>query len=258
MTQIGTTVDVDADVYRHALPDDYSDGSVTLEVKAFSDKLYLKFPRQDRSGMDEYCMHADSIFKALVQVTDRAELQVSACVKKLGIVDKIESNSSYVDDDDVTTVHPVTSELDQVQLEVVEYVATTIADVQDDDYWRGYHTASQVHSDERIDWTDTAWTCFFDRLDDCAELLVDVGKWLAHNGYAVCNRSNAVFRAPEWSRPTGSYVASISNVFGGQCPNCGADKSEHWTKTSASNRSRVPDTYKCDACGHNASGITTG
>lgn len=77
-------------------------------------------------------------------------------------------------------------------------------------------------------------------------------------GYVLSNRSGRIVPLGEWGCKTGGYVATIHADEAGVCPACGADKAEHWTCTSSSNRTRVPNVYECEACGHTARGITTG
>lgn len=275
MVSIEDTFDVPADTYSHVLPSDYDEDTVEIGVTAFSDKLYLKFPRFDRRGTNDMCMSADAIFEALVQTDSYADFEVKPSLRRMGVLRKRESDfgspsdadsaasqssADFVtgDDSDVATTHISPSSAHPAHLKVVGEFCETIADFQEDDYWQGYKRAANKFGDEMYDWSAVAWDVFDTEWDGNKELLLDVGKWFANEGWAVCSKTKALFPAPEWSTPTGSYVSTMSDVHSGKCPECGADKDEHWECYSSSNRTRVPDKYKCEQCGARRNGITTG
>lgn len=87
---------------------------------------------------------------------------------------------------------------------------------------------------------------------------VIVARLVEDLGYVLSNRTGRVVPLGEWGRTTGAYVATVHVDEAGVCPECGADKAEHWTCTASSNRTRVPNVYECEACGHTTRGITTG
>lgn len=256
MASTQSTVEVPASQYESHLPDDFEEDSIELTVVAFDDSVYIKFPRFGRRGTDDICINAEPLFRTLIRVTDHRELSVDPILRKLGV---LEDGPFTRSESEITTSTIMDkSATDPAHLRLVEEFTTEIAGFDESDYWNGYMDASFKYSEESVSWPDLAWTCFFDRWNGNRELLLDVGVWLARNGWAVCNRSKALFPIPEWSVPTGSYVASISSVFDGQCPNCGADKNEHWECITSSHRTRVPNKYQCGECGHIKSGITTG
>jgi predicted RNA-binding Zn-ribbon protein involved in translation (DUF1610 family) len=270
------TINVPADTYSNALPDDYDEETVEIGLTAFSDKLYLKFPRLDRRGTNDMCMSFGSIVKALIRVTDsgrasrsssvdkqsesnRGGLEVEPILRRMNVLRKQDEDFVHGDDDDVTTtILGNRQENEPVHLKLVEAFCTTIGGFQDDEYWQGYKRAANKFGDERYEWKDVAWDVFSEEWNGDIDLMLELGEWFAREGWAVCSRTDALFPAPEWSTPTGSYVATISAVHGGKCPNCGADKSENWECIKSSNRTRVPNKYKCQECGTTRNGITTG
>jgi len=258
MTSIEDTFDVPVETYSHAVPDSYDEDTIEIGVTAFSDKLYLKFPRFDRRGTNDICMSAGPIFNALVQIDNYAGFEVKPCLRRMGVLRKRESDFVTGDDTDVTTTHISPSSAHPAHLQVVGEFCETISGFQEDEHWKGYRRAANKFGDGRYSWTDVAWDCFNDRWDGNSELLREVGHWFGKEGWAVCSKSEALFPAPEWSTPTGSYVATISDVYSGKCPECEADKSDNWECISSSNRTRVPNKYKCQNCGATRKGITTG
>lgn len=99
-----------------------------------------------------------------------------------------------------------------------------------------------------------------DELDDenAVELWLSIGKFFASHGSVPSNRSGKLIPLGDWGTSTGNYVATVARDEAGKCPNCGADKSDSWECYKSSNRTRVPDKYRCTACGYKKSGITTG
>lgn len=98
--------------------------------------------------------------------------------------------------------------------------------------------------------------------DEQLQLSLDIGEHFAKAGVVPSNRTGKLFKIPEWGRPTGSYVATVSAQEAGACPECGADKSKTQVCIKSSRRTRVPNRYKCDpeegGCGRTYEGITTG
>lgn len=98
--------------------------------------------------------------------------------------------------------------------------------------------------------------------DEQIELALDIGEHFAKAGVVPSNRSGKLFKIPEWGRPTGSYVATISAGESRLCPECGANKNQTQVCIKSSRRTRVPNTYRCDpeegGCGRTYEGITTG
>lgn len=259
MANAQDVIDVPAETYSNALPDDYESDTVEIQLSAFTDKLYLKFPRFDRRGTDDMCMSFDSILKALIRVTDRGGLEVEPILRRMNVLRKREEDYVHGDDSDVaTTILGDKQETERVHLELVEAFCETIAGFQDDEYWQGYRKGMTYSSDRRYDWTDVAWDVFNDRWEGDVNLMLKLGRWFAVEGWAVCSKSQALFPAPEWTTPTGSYVSTMSEVYSGKCPDCGADKEENWERISSSNRTRVPNKYQCQECGTKRKGITTG
>lgn len=88
------------------------------------------------------------------------------------------------------------------------------------------------------------------------DLLKRVGEHFAHDVEAVpCNTCGKLIWVDEWA---GMYARNKCNVCNGKCSNCGADRDEHEVLISSSNRTRVPNKYKCEKCGHIREGIITG
>jgi len=256
-----TTIEVPAERYESALPDDYSEESVEIGISAFSDSVYVKFPRFGRSGTNDYCVKAIPLFKSVVDVRTEwkgKDLWTGPKLTRYGALQKRRGDASFIGDDKVSHRILDPTDCDPVHVELVGEFATTVGDVQEDDYWRGYRNGAHSEGDEMLGWDEIAWRCFDKRWSGNEDLLLDAGKWLAREGMVPCNRTNALFPIPEWSTPTGSYVATISSLVGGGCPNCGADKDEHWECIKSSNRTRVPNKYQCQECGHTKEGITTG
>ena len=94
--------------------------------------------------------------------------------------------------------------------------------------------------------------------DDDEGLMLDIARELTEEGLMVCNRTGDVFEFGNWSAPTGSYVCTIKAEEGNRCPKCGAPKDKFWECIRSSNRTRVPNKYKCQNCGKTKEGITTG
>lgn len=94
--------------------------------------------------------------------------------------------------------------------------------------------------------------------DDDPGIVRDVAEELVREDVMLCNRTGRLFTLGEWSRPTGSYVATVASDEGNRCPNCGAPKDEFWECIRSSRRTRVPNKYQCQNCGKTKTGITTG
>lgn len=254
MASISTTVEVSVEQYSEHVPDDVDGDTIEIDVEAFDDTCYIKFPRFDRRGTNDFCMSAMDIFHALIRVTDRSEIEVDPVLRRMGVL----GDGPFGADSNVSTriIGDVT-EADIAHLKAFETFTSTIAGFQYDEYWNGYRDGAANNGGSHS-WPDIAWTAFESRWDGDKDLLLEIGEWFVQNGYAVCSRSRALFPIPEWSTPTGSYVATISDVYDGTCPTCGADKDEHWECIESSNRTRVPNKYKCNECGVVEKGITTG
>lgn len=263
MVSIEDTIEVPAEQYQRALPDDHSEDTIEIGITAFSDKLYLKFPRFGRRGTNDFCMSAENIFKATVKVKANwkgEDLWVGPHLRQMKVLRERDSDFVTGEPDDVyiTSYSGKTDSLPQEHVELINEFSGTIDGFEEEDYWVGYKRAANKFGDSMVNWDELAWDCFKRRWDGNKELLLDVGKWFARDGIAVCSRTKAFFPIPEWTTPTGSYVATVSDVHEGKCPDCGADKDEHWECYSSSNRTRVPNKYKCTECGYKKSGITTG
>lgn len=235
------TIEIDADTYSHALPDDYGD-TVEIGLSAFTDSVYIKFPRTDRGGTNDYCLKYDTVFKGFLNAYRPRGESFRA---RIHCPDELRG----------------TGELVKESFEGLMEGST------EDDYWRGFKTGHNVGSDSHTDWTDLTWRIFKKQWGACGSdwkrsILLDVAEAMARNGQTVCNRTKDWFQIPDWGTPTGSYVATVSAEEAGRCPDCGADLSETQTCTSSSNRTRVPNKYRCDpekgGCGRRYKGITTG
>lgn len=253
------TVMVPAEQYSDYTPEDFDGDEIEIGVHAFGDKVYLKFPRWGRGGTNDFAVSAKSLFQATIRITDRGGLEVEPVLRRMNVLMKRERDHVMGDDTTVqTTILGNKADNAPEHLKLVEEFTTTIAGFQEDEHWVGYKRAANKFGDERYEWKDVAWDCFNFQWAGNVDLLLEAGKWMARDGMAVCSRSNAFFPIPEWTTPTGSYVATISNVYKGKCPECGADKDEHWECIKSSNRTRVPNRYKCNECGATRDGITTG
>lgn len=253
------TIKVDADTYSDYVPDDLVGDTIEIEVVAFGDKVYLKLPRWERSGTNDFCVNAMSLFQATIRVTDRGGLEVEPVLRRMNVLLKQERDYVTGNDSDVqTTILGDLSDADPAHLQLVEEFTTTISGFQEDDYWIGYKRAANKFGDDRYQWPDVAWDCFEDEWDGNTDLMLEAGEWLAREGMAVCSRSNALFPAPEWTTPTGSYVATISDVYDGTCPYCGADKDEYWECIESPASTRRGNLYRCNECGETKRGISTG
>lgn len=258
MSDISDTVTVPADQYSEHVPDDRE--TIDIGISAFSDKLYLKFPRFDRRGTNDFCMSDMSILRALVHIKDprRADgIEISPVKREMAVLR--EKRGQYTTDDPtrVTRVSPSAQDVRSVHQELVDDVTDHIDGIQDDEYWRGYRNG-MGKAGEHVQWDDMAWIVLDKEWATDAETLATIGRWFIEDGVAVCSRTNALFPIPEWSTPTGSYVATISDVYDGTCPFCGADKDKHWECIKSPNSTRKPNVYKCNACGGTKRGITTG
>lgn len=292
---LDTTVTVDAETYSYALPDWFEGDSLPIEITAFSDKVYLDFPAFDRfesrierradvdavsfeqaldgwlseTGDDrtfvpdrtrQFCAKIDSILLACVSIRDNwrgEQLFVGPHYRYL--ITENGENSIVSDNGDVfTRRHGDTDEYHRTHRKLVEQVEETIDGIRDDDYWVGYKDGRSRGADQRVQWSNIAQRAIEQQFEPTEELMQEIGVWMAETGQTVCNRSRAWFPIPDWTTPTGSYVATISDVHDGTCPSCGADKDEHWECIESPASIRRPNLYQCNECGTKKRGITTG
>lgn len=260
MTNRTTTVEVPVEQYEQYVPDDYESETLGIAVSAFDDSVYIKFPRFDRSGTNDFCMSAESIFRATVRVTNRRDVTIKPCLREMNVLREQRDGFPITGNgQDVTT--RIFNDRDAVSDEhnaLVTEFEQTVGGVQDSDYWKGYKSAASNFADSQYGWIDVLWDAFEHQWDGSVSLLLDAGTWFARDGVVVCSRSNALFPIPEWTTPTGSYVATISDLYDGTCPDCGADKDEHWECVKSPASTRKPNVYKCHECGKKTRGITTG
>lgn len=256
MSNQDITVEVPTDQY--AVPEQHDDGTIEIGVAPFDESVYLEYPRFDRTGTNNFCVNAQSLFNALIDVqSDATTLKVEPVIRKLGVLDTDSSLSKTKPDTVSTDVIGNKATADHEHLKVIEEFTTTIGDITEDPYWNGYKAGARTGSGS-FTWSQIAWRAFDNEWDGNSKLMLEVGQWLAQKGWAVCERSNAMFPIPQWTRKSGAYVSTVSEVFDGTCPSCGANKDNHWSCISSSNSTRRANKYKCDSCGHTATGITTG
>jgi predicted RNA-binding Zn-ribbon protein involved in translation (DUF1610 family) len=222
---------------------------LVLEIKGV-DRTYV--PDQT----DQFCVGLKPILRASIVIRDNwkgQDVHIGPHTREIVTEDEI----GYTVGDVRTTQYGDPSDYHPVHLKLVELFSETVAGFRDEAYWQGYRNGSW-NAGETIEWSDVAWHVFDDRFDGNTDLMLQIGNWMATEARTVCQRSKAWFPVPEWATPTGSYVNTISDVHAGTCPECGADKEDHWECVNSSNRTRVPNTYKCTACGNTKKGITTG
>jgi len=235
------------------------------EIDTIDEALQLEFDRRGLSTdyvpepSDQYCMHLDSICRCFLKVYDANRSRNNPDVTVEPQDRNLITDPDAVYDQGSVSTHQYgdVSAYDRRLFLLIEAFGHTVGNVAESEYWQGY-LDGQSNAGERIGWDEIAWTKFDREYDGDAEMLCEIGTYLAETGQVVCNRTNALFPIGEWSCPTGSYVNTISDVFDGTCPECGADKDDNWECISSSNRTRVPNKYKCTECGATRNGITTG
>jgi predicted RNA-binding Zn-ribbon protein involved in translation (DUF1610 family) len=254
------TIQVPADQYSNHVPTDHKSETIDIGISAYDDTVYIKFPRFDRRGTDDFCVNAESLFRATVGCTDPSgDLNITPVLRRTNVLR--EKRGEFVHDapDRVYTKH-VGTEWNPAgaHLDLVETVVDTVAGFRDDDFWVGYKRAANTYGDEHYQWSDVCWDCFDREWSGDTDLMLDAGRWMAREGMVVCTRSQAFIPIPEWTTPTGGYVATISDQHDGTCPECGATKDDHWECIESPASIRKPNVYRCQECGTTTRGITTG
>lgn len=274
------TIEVPVETYSDVVPDWYEGDQIPIKVSAFGDKVYLKFPQfstveRKIQGFlqNDSTLHGSGSLYPIdrSEITEREE--ALEAVMNMDEYDReyIPRNTTDYCVDVKTLVKsvmnvgdrgrklvPLMSNNDELDDLIRDMFVETVDGHTNDEYLKGYQAGISKGKDEHVGWADMWEKVFHHMFDGDQETMLEAGKLMAKKGEVPSNRSYSWFQIPNWGTPTGSYVATIAESEAGVCPDCGADKDEHWRCVQSSNRTRVPNVYKCEECGNRQKGITTG
>jgi hypothetical protein len=283
MADQSTTVDVDASVYNHTLPDWYEGDTVPIEVLAYDNKVYLDFPRFGRiENRIQKWLNSDS---PLINDGDKIELselttreQVIEMMVERDFFDPTEAPSQTrqflvkaeslfravveyngVDRDGEHEFQPIQSQLqtDRDTLRVTTRICNGELDMAHQSLVESFAGTVIRHIDTEY-WrgyahasnligNDLAFSIFEQTWEGNSSLMLLAGEWMAKQGETVSDRSNAFFPIPDWgTTPGGNYVATIAQCESRVCPECGSDLDDTSTCTYSSNRTTKANKYQCD------------
>mgnify|MGYP000019879876 CR=1 FL=1 len=274
------TVSVPVETFGDVIPDWFEGDNVPIEVTAFDSKVYLDFPRFGTVERDiQGLLQNDSILHGSEPPYPIKRSEITEREEAVEIVMSMDNHGPETVPDNTTQycvgvktlikstmrvgdrrgkLVPLMSNNDDLDDLIRDMFVETVEGHGDEEYLGGYRDGISKGRGEHVTPSDM-WEKIFDHMfDGDQETMLEAGKLMAQKGEVPSNRSHEWFPIPHWGVPTGSYVATVSESESGSCPECGADKDDHWECTRSSRRTRVPNNYRCTKCGHTQKGITTG
>jgi NAD-dependent dihydropyrimidine dehydrogenase PreA subunit len=213
--------------------------SEEIELSVFEDMVYLKHDGK------ETVITLDSCIDCFVCVESRFGEEVTPMYKEY--IDSPDDNEGY----HVSTKFK-NKPINEVHEKLVSLVRDALDGIKDEDYAIGYKDGSGKS------WKEVKREFAHKRIEGNKSLMREIGEWFRDEKTALCKRNNAVYPLGEGAMPSNSYVRNVYKKVVGKCANCGADLDETKETLRSSNRTRVPNRYKCKKCDHTWKGRITG